>query len=544
MRTAREIWLGGVLWDPANWRNVSVTREGPNVSVRLRPTDPREEITLGTSIEVRLGRRTGAGAGAAELITIARGTVEGQRRAEAWMADAMEYAIDASDARLRDGPPARVTHTNKGLRELLEAIYTVELGYAGVETNLRDYTIPSFVITPAQSYHAAAQSLLTGFTTKAFFEPLTGAWCIWDTRRPIPATTPMRDLPVSAVLTYEGDSPARSIVNQVEISYVDEMPSGSVYTEREISIDADKPPNGHPLGKSWRRVHEYREDPDNPGRVTYEANVGARSQDYDATGELVGEQTTTITYVPNTFDQLVLSEVTQKRARVRLGSGFEFIRVKRQTTYTVWWHDAAADEWVKQAVYTRTEGEILEPDRVALDEGSREHTSGVGARQTTRWGDLEHGHTLYHETGAGVLELGELHDDLLGGVKYQLPRVTNTQVRYKVERPVKKYLHTDDASIALYGRRPVVPFDGTPYGLETSKEIVDEQIFGGWAGVDRTATAHLLLPDPTWYDGLLARYTDREGATSAWLVASVTDTDDYAGRSTETVLSLLRVEVV
>ncbi len=83
----------------------------------------------------------------------------------------------------------------------------------------------------------------------------------------------------------------------------------------------------------------------------------------------------------------------------------------------------------------------------------------------------------------------------------------------------------------------------TAAALSAGYELLEGRgdITGAEISVQRTATATLKVADPTWHEGLIVATTDREGATTRWLVESVTDELAPAEKIATTKLSLVEL---
>ena len=545
MRLAYEVKVDGTVFK--DWSRLEVTRGGVNVTVTIQATDPWWTAALGSTITVRLGREL---AGGPELIDLVEGRIVGKSRVQRWKGDALRILVDGSDTRLLVSAEKEIKLRHQSLEDILHRIYVTELGFADCQTNLPPAKIEEVVIPITQGLHAAAQSLVGALSPKTWREPISDVWCVMDTRRPFPAGWPARALPLASTLVISDDTPPPTHINQVLITY----PAGSEigdetglhpYIDVSRTVSDDQAPAGYPESKTTERIRQYYEDPSDPTRITREVQISETIEDFDGEHHLVMRTENTYTYVAGTFDALIERTETDKWVRVTLpgGSG-ELVRCRYDDQRQVWIPTGVGRERQQIARYGKISGEVLEPDLVPLDEGSRDGLTGEDARQTSRWMPIEHSHDRIVELGGQTVTTRTTWLDLPPyGVKRQIARDSIGNARSDPAQATATYPFTDDASIAnpAIGRRPQVGFDGVPYGLELSKEIVRSHLFGGFAAVQRTATATLDRMDPTWHEGVVVLATDRQGTTSRWLVESVTDELAPAEKVATTKLSLVEL---
>ena len=548
MRLAYEIKVDGVVFD--DWTRVEVQRGGVNVSVTVAAVDPYWTAPLGSTITVWMGRTIGGVGGTDETVEVVSGAIVGKSRVQKWKGDALRITVDGSDTRLLVSPEQEVTLRHRTIEDILQRVYVTELGFTDLVTNLPAGRIEEWTAPVTQSWHAAAQGLIGALSPKSWRDPISGAWCVFDTRRPVPAGWPARTLPLGSTIVISDDTPPPTHINQARVSVnatseIGDETGQHPYTEVTRPISDDTAPAGYPESQSSERVRLYHEDPSDPTIVTREAKVSETVEDFDGEGRLILRTETTYTYVAGTFDGLIARLETDKYVRVTLpGGGGELVRARYEDERTIWVETGVGRERQQIARYGRISGEVLEPDLVPLDEGSRDGLTGEEARQTSRWMPIEHSHDRIAETGGQTVTTKTVWLDLPPyGVKRQRSYDQLGNARATPASAATTFLLTDDASIAdpAIGRRPEVGFDGRPYGRDLSEEIVLSHLFGGFAAVQRTATATLKVADPTWHEGLIVATTDREGATTRWLVESVSDELAPAEKIATTKLSLVEL---
>lgn len=547
MKLAYQVLVGGVQFD--DWTRVEVERRGVTVNVTIAAADPWWTVTHGTTVVVRIGRTI---AGDDDLIELVSGPVVAKNRVQRWNADALQITVDASDTRLSLSAEDEIVYRHKPFEDILHDVYVKRLGFPDVSVHLPAGKVEEFTIPVTASLHGAVQGLIGALSPKSWREPISGAWVVMDTKRPIPAAWPARELPLRTVVDIADQGPPPTHINQALIAYpgyseIGDETGQHPYVEVTRPIDDDVAPAGFAKSGSSERVRLYMEDPSDPTKVTRTVKIADTVEEFTNTGELATRTETNYTYVAGTFDQLRERTEIEKFVRiVTPGSGAEVIRSRYEDQRTVWIPTGIGREREKIATYGKITGEVLEPDLVPLDDASRDGLTGEDPTQTTRWAPIEHSHERICQLGGEVCTILTTWDDLTDGVHTQRSYDAIGSNKVTPEQGRAEYLHTDDDSIAdpAIGRRPVVSFDGMPYGLDLSKEIVDAHIFGGFAAVQRTASATLAKSDPTWHEGIIVRSTDRQGGEGLWVVDYVVDTIVPAENLATTKLGLVELRVV
>lgn len=542
MKLAYEVRVNGTVF--TDWSRLEVARGGTNVSVTIQSADPYWTAPLGGILTVKIGRELSSGP---EFVELVDGRIVGKSRVQRWQADALKVLVDGTDARLLISPEEELVLRHETIEDILRRVYVDELGFADLRTNLPDGKIEDFRVPRTQSYHQAAQALLGGLSPKSWRDPISDTWIVMDTRRPIPAGWPVRELPLRSTVVISDDTPPPKHINQVRIFYngSSEMADETgqhPFVEITRPVEADKAPPGFARSKTVERVRLYHENLEDPTEVTRDPIIATIKEDFDGEGNLILRTETTYEYLAGTFDTLVYRMETDKYVRATLpGGDVEVVRARYEDQRNTYKPTGVGREQQIVSRYGKVSGEILEPDSVPLDDGARDGLTGEDARQTTRFGAIEHWHESITETGGQTVTCRTVYQDLPPkGVKTQWSRDQLGNARSTPEPKRAEYLLEDDASIAdaSIGRRPEVSFDGIPYGRELSREIVESHLFGGFANVPRTGTAELDVQDPTWREGIIIRTTDRQGGEGLWLVELVSDELAPAQNTSSTRLTL------
>lgn len=544
MKLAYQVLVDDEQFD--DWTRVEIERRGVTVNVTIAAVDPWWTVTHGTVVKVRMGRTIG---GDDDLVDLVEGPVVAKNRVQRWNGDALQITVDASDTRLSLSNEDEIVYRNKTLEDILTDVYRTRLGFPDLVTNLPPGNIEEFTIPTSASLHGAVQGLVGALSPKSWREPISGAWVVMDTKRPVDATWPARALPLRTVVDIADSGPPPQHINQVLIAYPGHSEIGDEsgyhpYVEVTRPIDDDVAPSGFAKSGSTERVRLYMEEPSDPTKVTRTVKIADTVEEFTNSGELATRTETNYSYVAGTYDQLRERTEVEKYVRIALpGGGFDVIRSRYEDQRTVWIPTGVGREREKIATYGKISGQILEPDLVPLDEAARDGLTGEDPTQTSRWGPIEHSHERICALGSEVCSILTTWDDINDGVTTQRTYDTIGSNKATPERGRAEFLHLDQDSIddPQIGRRPVVGFDGMPYGLELSQEIVDSHLFGGFAAVQRTGTATLAKPDSTWHEGVIVRTTDRMGGAGLWLVDTVTDTIERATGSAVTKLGLVEL---
>lgn len=544
MKLAYEVLVGGVAFE--DWTRIEVERRGVTVSLTIAAVDPWWTVTHGTIVAVRMGRTVD---GDDDLVDLVEGPVVAKSRVQRWNGDALQVTVDASDNRLSVSHDEEIVYRHKTFEDILADVYRTRLGFPDVSVHLPAGKVEEFRIPVTASLHGAVQGLVGALSPKSWRDPISGAWVVMDTKRPLPAGWPARPLPLRTVVDIADQGPPPQHINQVSISYSTSSEIGDEtghhpFVDVTRPVDDDIAPAGFAQSRSSERVRLYMEEPSDPAKITRTVKISDTIEEFTNAGELATRTETNYTYVAGTYDSLRERTEIEKWVRVVLpAGGADVPRCRYEDQRTIWIPTGVGREREKIATYGRVTGVILEPDLVPLDEASRDGLTGEDATQTTRWGPIEHSHERIVQLGSEVCTITTTWDDLTEGVTTQRSYDAVGSNKATPAQGTAEELHTDDASIAdpAIGLRPVVSFDGVPYGLELSREIVDSHLFGGYAAVQRTATAALARPDPTWHEGVIVRSTDREGGEGLWLVDTVTDTIDRPSNSAQTKLGLVEL---
>lgn len=545
MKADRRVTVNGDEFE--DWQRLEVAAAGPNVSVTFTPIDPAAAIVPGDEIKVELGRVVEDGD--TQWNTKADGLVAERSATVSWEGDSLTFVVDASSGRLKRSEKDPIAYTGEKLRKILRDVYVTRLRFSDLITNMVDYVVPSFEITPRESLHAAVAGLISGFSPYSYRDPLTDAWVTLDTKRPIPEDFPAVDLELGETLRWALTVPPPTFINVVEIQYLGSAENAlSHFVERWRKIEDDKAPAGYLKSVTEVKERIWYDDPKHPDVPTRDPiPIVVRKTDYGADAREIVKTEVTTTYKAGTNDRLPESTVTKKWVRVTLpGGGDKLLLVREEKKVKRFELDAPKKTYRLVAEYGQIEGEVIQPDNLPLDEGSRAKLVGSDARQSSEWLAIEHSHTAVHRVGAEIQKVTTRWDDLNGGVQTQFEDTFAGDDETDITPPTLTYILEDAASIGdpKIGRRPMVTFDGTPYGLDLSIEIVKNSIFGGYAQVQPTAEVELLLPDPSRFGGQIVRALDRAGQASLWLVTEVRDVDQPDTNETTTTLSLLKLRTV
>lgn len=535
----RRITLDGSEFD--DWIQIEVTRNGANITADVELLDPSTVIADGTAITIEFGRLV---SGVPDWVTFCEGRVVASSHVEKWRGDALRISIDGTSGRLQLPPEERTVIRGKMLRELLRDVYVKELGFIDFYTNVRDYLIDEFTAEITQSWHAAVVSLISGFSPKTYFL-VDGRVIVYDTKRPIPPGFPATPFDLGDTEELAREYPPPQHVNVVLIEhYTDARATDAPRAFRDVLVPLGTVgnPRGFAHSKTLKKERRFF-DPAKPDEILERVPIGIKKTDFDAAGDLIAETETENTLRANT--SLIERSVVKKSSRVPFpGGDSQVLLLREERKYH--WHDYDAEkgEWTERAVWGRVEGEVLEPDLVPLDEGGRDGLVRQNGGQTSRWMDIEHSHKALLESGPEVQRVTTVWDDLHGGIDTQIEdSYPGTATTKETERETTVYRYVDQASIdnPAIGLKPALQFDGKPYGLLISKEIVDSHIFHGWAADPPQGSATLFTPDPTRHEGELYRVTTRQGDAGYWMVDSVTYADHRAEKLTSTKLNFVKV---
>jgi hypothetical protein len=554
------VTIGGVVYTD-DVDDLRVERAGPRVSASMRLLDPWAPVDVGEVVKIELGRRLPEGD---RYIAVARGTITGSNRSSRRQEEAYRVQIDATDGRLKKSERSPIRYYNKWISEILYDVYVTRLGFAEIHhDSLPNWKPGYFEIPPSQSLHGAVSGLINGVSPRTYFPPTedgeNSKVLIFDSLRPVPAGFPATSIALADTLSLERDAEQEDPINRVLVTvysataYADEseiagMPSRDV--EREIDRREQA---GQLQSLTRERVREYF-DPDDPERVIDEWRLGEVKEDYDAEGNLDTRIETEIRYLAGTFQRLEHEIETTKWAGVRLPGGEVSVQ---KTEFTVTTHAYTEDLEAARAgryqlrevgIYEYTEGEVLLPERVRLSEASRERiTDETSPRHDSDWIQIEHSHEAIIETPNKVRRLKTIWDDLTDGVITQSQTTHKGSATHDISPRTRTFEMEDEetefsvkAPPEGIGPRPLVGWDGTPYGETLARELVRTHVFGGRVRKPKTARLAPVVPDPTRLEGELYFVESRQGFLGYWRADSVAHTYSRASREATTSIGLTK----
>jgi hypothetical protein len=546
-----------------DWASVEVRCQGATVTVDLEllhpssAVDPVSEVPIerGDLIYVKFGRRVAGG----ETIwtTKAKGAIVALTKAITHRGDVLRMTIDAAGGAYLRAAEEPIVYERWELPDILADIYKDRLGFRRLTTNLPDPVVPYFEIDVSTPLHAAAQRLVAGYAPKTCNIPdategvgaggagAPGEVAILDTRHLV-SGLPAEELGPGDWVLWTDETPPPTIINWVLITYsadglADDVPHS--YTEEWEDLSPEGSTPGEIRPRQEQLVRKYREDPADPDRITRRVVVKARTIDYDDEGRETQKTETEVTFKANTFDAITSSTESKKWASVLYpGGGREFKLTRTEVRHFDTIRDRDTGEYVPIGERWTITGEVLYPERVPLDEGSRGGLVSLQPGQYLVSQKIETGHLSYVEVGSETHWTEHRRDDISGEpLPPRSGKFPSTQ-RQSAGPGTATYEMFDEASLERGdGLRPRVSFDGTLYGLEESIKIVRDRLFGGFAAVEPTATVTLLYPDPWIREGRLYNVRDRDGNVTQWLVVATTDFDAPGERETYTRLTLVKV---
>jgi hypothetical protein len=555
------VTVGGVVYTD-DVASLSVERAGPVASASFRCLDPWAPVDVGEVVKIELGRRLPEGD---RYIAVARGTIVGTNRASRRAEESFRVTLDATDGRLKRSHPAPIRYQQKLVSEILYDVYVTRLGFAEVHhPSLPEWRVGSFEISPGQSLHQAVTGLLSGLSPRTYFPPTedgeNSRVLIFDSLRPVPVGFPATVIPLADTLSLSREAEGEDPINQVLVTV---YTSTAYATESELEglphedvtheLSRAEGPAGQLESLTRARVREYF-DPADRERILDSWPLGETKEDYDGSGNINTRTETAITYLPGSFQRLEYKVETKKWVAVRLPGGALSLQ---KAAFTVAHHVYAEDleaalagrhELTETAVYEYTEGEVLLPERVPLAEASRERvTDQASARHDSDWMPIEHSHEAIVETPNKVRRIKTVWDDITGGVITQGETTHKGDATHEITPRTRTFLMRDETSEYSIkeppdgiGPRPVVSWDGTPYGEALARELVETHVFGGRVRKPKRATLEPTVPDPTRLEGELYQVESRQGFLGYWRCDSVAHTYDRAAREATTTLGLTK----